>query len=616
MKNFFAEIKDRKVRKYLAIYLSSCITTIGIVHLFSFRYRLPTFIFDALLVFLLFGIVSVIIAAWFHGKEGNQKTKKIEYFIHSAVFLAAVVVSYLVANKGPIKILSLNSKTIAVLPFANFSDSKEDEYFSDGITEDILTQLSKISELKVISRTSVMKYKNTKLSLPEIGKELNAGVILEGSIRRAGDKVRITGQLINANNDEHIWAETFDRKVDDIFEVQSEIAKQIAKELEAKLAAKEELLIEAKPTNNIEAYAFCLKGRKFASMYTNEDNEKAIEFYKKALEIDPEYALAYAELASAYDQKIRRYFYSQDWRDSAIAMSNKALSINPNLAEGHASLAKSYEARQNYKLAKYHYERAIRLRPNYYAAIYNLGIVYFNEGRIDKAYELINKSILLEPDNVFGYIVNGGIYQKLSCDTLALVNFGKALELEPNNLLAHIYIIDQYILMNDLVKAEEYFTKLKNLSPEWFYTYATGAKLEMLKGNFNEAKKYYDIANELAGNIEYDYAFIISQLNKSEESDSIISRELRNYQKQIKEVKNGTGLLFKSLADLYALKGEYEQSLKWLNIAVNNGWYEYKINLVYPYMDSLKNRNDFNKIIERMKIKTDSLAFLIGSNNR
>lgn len=176
--------------------------------------------------------------------------------------ISAVGISYLLANRGPIKILELNSKTVAVLPFTNLSDSKEDEYFIDGITEDILTQLSKISELRVISRTSVMKYKNTNLTIPEIGRELNAGAILEGSIRRAGEKVRITGQLINANNDEHIWAESFDRNIDDIFAVQSEIAKRIANELEAKLAPKEEILLTTKPTNNIEAYAYCFKGPK------------------------------------------------------------------------------------------------------------------------------------------------------------------------------------------------------------------------------------------------------------------------------------------------------------------------------------------------------------------
>ncbi len=615
MKNFISEIKDSKIRKYLVLYLSACITTIGVVHLFSFRYKLPTFIFDTLLIILLFGIISVIILAWFHGKEGSQKTKSIEYVLHSIILIAAVGSSYFLANRGPIMILELNSKTIAVLPFTNLSESKEDQYFIDGITEDILTQLSKISELRVISRTSVMKYKDSNLTIPEIGRELSAGAILEGSIRRSGEKVRITGQLINANNDEHIWAESFDRNVDDIFVVQSEIAKRIANELEAKLAPKEEMLLSTKPTNNIEAYAFCLKGRKFASRYTNDDNEKAIEFYKKALQIDSNYALAYASLASAYDQKVRRYFDSEEWRDSAIAMSNKALSINPNLAEGHSSLAKSYEAKQNYKMAKYHYEKAIRLNPSYYAAIYNLGVVYYNEGKLDRAYQLIKESILLEPDNVFGYTVIGGIYQKFNCDKLALTSFNKALEFEPKNLLVHIYIIDQYLLMEDLVNADRYFTNLKEFAPEWFYTFSTGAKLEMLKGNYKESKKYFDKVFELSGAVEYDYAFILSKLKQTEEVDSILNREINNYSESIKNSENGLSFLQKNLADVYSLKGSYKQALKLLNKAVNNGWFEYRINLTYPYLDSLKQDIGFNKIIDRMRMKTDSLKTLVGKDD-
>ena len=611
----YQEIKDRKFRKYLTIYLSASITAIGVVHLFSLRYKLPTFIFDTLLIILLFGILSVMIATWFHGKEGWQKTKSIEYILHLSVMISAVGSAYFLVNRGPIKILNLNSKTIAVLPFTNLSESKEDEYFIDGITEDILTQLSKISELRVISRTSVMKYKNSNLTIPEIGQELNAGAILEGSIRRSGEKVRITGQLINANNDEHIWAESFDRNVDDIFAVQSEIAKRIANELEAKLAPKEEIMLTTKPTNNIEAYAFCLKGRKFASRYTNDDNDKAIEFYKKALQIDSNYALAYASLASAYDQKVRRYFHPEEWRDSAIEMSNKALSINPNLAEGHSSLAKSYEAKQNYKMAKYHYEKAIRLNPSYYAAIYNLGVVYYNEGKLDRAYPLIKKSIILEPDNVFGYTVLGGIYQKFNCDNLAISNFKKALDLEPQNLLAHIYIIDQYILMQDFVSAENYFNTLTKISPEWFYTFSTGAKLELLKKNYENSKKYLDKVISTSATEEYDLAFVLSMLNKKEEADSILNKELQNYTELIKNTSNGLSVLEKNLADIYAIKGKYKQALNLLNRAVNKGWFEYRINLTYPYFDSLKQGSDFNKIIDKMKTKTDSLKTLAGKDD-
>ncbi|MCB9258863.1 MAG: tetratricopeptide repeat protein [Ignavibacteriales bacterium] len=610
--NFFDEIKNRKIRKYLAIYISACITTIGLVHLFSFRYQLPTFIFDTLLIFVSFGAISVIIIAWYHGKDGKQKLKLMEYFLHTLIFILATSFTYFVNQKGSVKLLPLNAKTIAVLPFVNMSDSKEDEYFSDGITDDVLTQLSKISELRVISRTSVMKYKETNYTIPEIANELGAGTILEGSVRRIDKKVRITAQLINSSNDEHIWAETFDRNINDIFEVQSEIAKHIASELEAQLAPKEKLLIETKPTNNIDAYAFCLKGRDFASKYTNEDNERAIEFYKKALAIDSNYAFAYACLASAYDQKVRRYMYSNNWRDSAIIMSNKALSLDPNLAEGHSSLAKSYEAKQNYRLAKYHYEKAIRLNPNYYAAIYNLGVVHFNEGSLDNAFKLINQSVLLEPDNVFGFIVMGGIYQKLNCDSLAIIWFKKALEFEPQNLLAHVYLVEQYLLMNNISSAEKYFENLENFSPDWNYTLSLGSKIQLFKQNYSKAKAYLDKAIKSSGNKkEYDYAYILKQMNKKSEAEVILQSEKNDYKNSIKETFNGNGSIEKSLADIFAIEDDNKSSINWLNKAVSKGWFEYKQNLISPYWSGLKNTKEFQNLVTKMQIKVDSLKQIL-----
>lgn len=611
--NLLNEIKERKIRKSLAIYVSAGITSIGLVHLFSLRYKLPTYIFDSLLIILLFGLISVSIFAWFHGKEGKQKFRTREIILHSMVFISASLSIYFFTYKSPIKILPINSKTVAVLPFVNMSNSPEDEYFSDGITEDILTQLSKINELKVISRTSTMKYKNTELSIPEIGRELGAGTILEGSVRHIGDRIRITGQLINANSDEHIWAETFDRNTKDIFALQSEIAKYIATKLEAKLAPKEEKLLEIKPTSNFEAYALCLKGRQLASKYNDEDNERAINYYKDALKLDSNYALAYAGLASSYDQKVRRYFYANSWRDSAIAMSKKALSLNPDLAEGHSSLAKSYEALGKNQLAKFHYKRAINLVPNYYAAIYNLGVVYFNEGSLDNAYKLIEKSILLEPDNVFGYIVMGGIFQKLDCDESAIHWFKKALKLEPQNLLAHIYIIEQFLLMDDLLQAEEYFKNLMQINPDWLYTYLTGAKVELLRNNFKKSFEYMQSANKISDMKGYEYAYLLKRLNDTTSAESLLNSTLGEYKEEMKNKESENSSIYIDLSNIYSLIGDQENAIGNYEKAVKKGWIEYKKNLVYPYMDSIKSDRNFKLLIKRTQKKIDSMKTIIKS---
>ncbi|MEK9138819.1 MAG: hypothetical protein AAB393_16995, partial [Bacteroidota bacterium] len=233
---FLQELKVRNIRKTMAIYLSSALTTIGVVKLFAEVYDLPTAIFNVVVVFLTCGAASAFAVAWYHGGEGPQKPKKKEFAIHTLVLIAAVFLSFRVAGSQRTISRVPDNRTIAVLPFKNLSDNKEDEYFSDGIMEDILTQLSKISDLRVISRTSVMKFKDSQKTIREIGSELGVAAILEGSVRRDGMRVQIAGRLINSTTDEQIWGETYQREIKDIFAIQSEVARKIAAELKAQLS--------------------------------------------------------------------------------------------------------------------------------------------------------------------------------------------------------------------------------------------------------------------------------------------------------------------------------------------------------------------------------------------
>ena len=185
-------------------------------------------------------------------------------------------------------------KSVAVLPFQNLSPDPENAFFADGMTEDILTQLAKIRDLKVISRSSVMRYKGTQKPIQTIAAELGVATVLEGSVRRAGNRVRIVGQLIDARTDEHLWAETYDRELKDVFAIQSEVAQRIAAALKATLSPAEKKRIEQSPTQNLAAYDLYLKGRELYNRYRKADNEAAIELFQKALELDPAFALGYA----------------------------------------------------------------------------------------------------------------------------------------------------------------------------------------------------------------------------------------------------------------------------------------------------------------------------------
>ncbi len=270
---------------------------------------------------------------------------------------------------------ALDRKSIAVLPFQNLSPDPENAFFADGMTEDILTQLAKIRDVKVISHTSVMRYKGTQKPIQTIAWELGVATVLEGSVRRDGNRVRIVGQLIDARSDEHLWAETYDRELKDVFAIQSEVAQRIAAALEATLSPAEKKRIEQSPTWNLAAYDLYLKGRELYSHYRKADNETAIELFLKALELDPSFALAYAGLGDAYAQRVNRFGFPQSWLDTSLEVSRKAIALNSDLAEGYKALGLVYNVKGKYRESLDATRRAAEINPNYASAVVNVGNV-------------------------------------------------------------------------------------------------------------------------------------------------------------------------------------------------------------------------------------------------
>ena len=297
----------------------------------------------------------------------NLAKKFREGVLWAAMFLAIILmgVNFLYKNESPSDPAPTegNQVSIAVLPFSNFSTSKEDEYFSDGITEDILSMLSKIDNFQVISRTSTNQYKGTNKSMKQIGKELNATHVLEGSVRRDNNKVRIVAQLIDTKTDDHVWAETYDREITEIFEVQSLVAEDIAMALENKLSIEDQAELRKKPTDDLQAYDFYLQGREYYRRYTPEDNEIAINLFQKAIEVDSSYALAYAGLGDALGQKAYRFFSKPELLDSALAASQKAIDLDEKCSEGYKSLGLVYQYKGQNDKAMEAYEKGFGAEP-------------------------------------------------------------------------------------------------------------------------------------------------------------------------------------------------------------------------------------------------------------
>jgi TolB-like protein len=238
-----------------------------------------------------------------------------------------------------VRLAPSSAKSIAVLPFDNLSRDPDNAYFCEGVQDEILTRLAKVADLKVISRTSTQQFKSKPDNLPQIAKQLGVAHVLEGSVQRASDQVRVNVQLINALTDAHLWADTFDRKLTDNFAVESEIAKTIAETLQVKLTGAERTALAARSTENSEAYELYLRGRYFLAKRSSDDLRQAINYFDQAITKDPNYAPAYAELADGY--AILLDYANVSWADvlpKARAAAQKALALDDNLAEAHVSL--------------------------------------------------------------------------------------------------------------------------------------------------------------------------------------------------------------------------------------------------------------------------------------
>ncbi|MGA7837754.1 MAG: tetratricopeptide repeat protein, partial [Ignavibacteriaceae bacterium] len=495
------------------------------------------------------------------------------------------------------------ANSIAVLPFENMSDSKEDEYFSDGVTEDILTNLSKASGLKVISRTSVMKYKNTKKSIREIGKELGAETILEGSVRRAGNRVRIVGQLIDAVHDTHIWSQSYDREMKDIFAIQSEIAEKIATALQANLLPLEKELIETNNTQNIDAYTYYLKGRHLYYNFTDEDNNKAIDLFNKALEIDPNYALAYAGLADAYNQRVGKFGYSAELYDSSLALSEKALKLNPDLPEGYKAIGLTHDNLGKRELALVDYEKAIKLNPNFASAMLNYALIKLSLGKYDDSFYWLRRANTLEPDNVWVIMSIGNVYKYLLCDSLAIEWGKKAISLDPENAFIQMYVGGIYLYAGKFDEAksttERAFAINDKLVLGWFFK----SQIEDVLGNYKVSKEYLDnYMKQANANPEYFYAYSLLKLNKKKEAMKILADEKKEYVKYLRNNPDDASAFdYNALAEIYAILNEKDKAFEAWEKAIEEGWLDIRRNTLFPYFENLRDDAEYKRLLSLMQ---------------
>ena len=409
MSGFFEEVKRRKVYRVAAAYI---IAAGGIIQLASAAFpawELPNWALRLVIVLLLIGFPIALLLAWAFDvtPQGIKTTpasapkanlrRNLLVLVAAGVLVSAIAGFFLLLPRASAHKID---KSIAVLPFENLSDDKENAYFADGIQDDVLTNLSKIGDLKVISRTSVMPYRGKASNVREIGKALGVATILEGSVRRIGNRVRVNVQLINAENDQHIWAEDYDRDLTDVFAIQTDLAKKIVGELQAKLSPAEQAQMERKPTENGEAYlAFVQAHNLFVAGVEDIGKLKQSEqLYARAIELDPKFALALAWYSQLESWIVHTYDPTRERREKARALAEQALQLQPDLPEAHLAMGFSlYYGDNDFEAALKEFEIAQRGLPNEAEGYLALGAIQRRMGKWSESTASLKKAAGLNP---------------------------------------------------------------------------------------------------------------------------------------------------------------------------------------------------------------------------
>jgi len=579
--NFFSELKRRNVYKVAVAYaIVGWLLVQVATQVFPFL-EIPNWVVRLVIALVMIGFPIALVIAWaFEATpEGIKRTEDVDLGAaakqpkkHTWIYVVVIGAAFSVglffvgrysARNGS-SASELSAKSIAVLPFDNLSRDPDNAFFAEGVQDEILTRLAKVADLKVIARTSTQKFKSAPENLPDIAKQLGALNILEGSVQKVNDQVRVNVQLINALTNAHLWAEIYDRKLTDIFAVESDIAKTIADTLQAKLTGSEKTAISKEPTANTEAYELYHKGRSLWEKRTGDNIPKAIAFYEQAIARDPNYALAYAGLSSAY---ILSPFYAGANRLEMSAKAKeaalKALRLDPNLAEAHSALGKVlFFSEIDLAGAMREYKRAIELKPNDAGAHHWFGNDSLAAlGQFEEAIAEGRRAVELDPLSIVINADLGATFYYAHRDNESVRQLRKTLEIDPTS----------------------------------FYTrYTLGIALQA-KGDLPGAIAEYEKANQLNDNTTVS---TLHAAAKAQAGDKDAARRMLSELDEISKHREVVGYL---RALLYLSLNNKDEALRWLeqDYEERDGSNICWIN-VDPLLDSLHGDPRFEALVQKV----------------
>jgi TolB-like protein/Flp pilus assembly protein TadD len=661
MSGFFEEVQRRKVYRVAAAYIIAAGFIIQIGSAVFPALELPNWTFRLVVVLLLVGFPIALILAWAYdvtpegiratatpSTPGSHRRRNVIMLIAIGVIISAAAGFFLLPRVSAHKI----DKSIAVLPFQNLSDERENAYFADGIQDDILTNLSKIGDLKVISRMSVMSYRGDGTrNAREIGKALGVGALLEGSVRRAGNRVRVSVQLINADNDEHIWAEDYDRDLTDVFVIQTDLAQKIATSLQAKLSPNEKERLDRRPTQNSDAYLLFLQAHDYATRMDvfQQASAKAVPLFEQAIKLDPNFALAFAGLSMAESWLYHTTDPTPARREKARLHADEALRLQPDLPEGHLALGFSYYyGDRDYERALTEFETARHGLPNEAQAYLAIGAIQRRQGKWTESTANFEKAAALDPKNVSLLINLATNYTALRNFEAADKTLDRAIAIAPYSF--ETVVMKGYLAANlggDLGVVEKQFSSMPaEIDSNGLITWVRFGIL-MLERKFSEALDavqkfpgetlvcnttapmpkaflegtiHFLQGNKAQSQIEFEHARVVSEQLLREALDDparhaqhgLILAALGRKQEAIAEGKRAVELLPESqdavdgpncteaLAQIYAWTGEPDEALRLIDhlLKIPGGLAIQTLKLD-PAWDCLRNDPRFQALIDK-----------------
>ena len=465
LKNYISELKRRKVFKAGIAYLVVAWVIIQVMAIILPIYDAPPIILKTIVSILGVSFPIWLIIAWVYEitPDGIKKTEDIEKLtstrsishLNKAIVSSLSILSLLLLywqfinipntqmGKEKSEIMeSANSseRSIAVLPFTNMSSDKEQDYFCDGITEDIINDLTRLENLHVVARTSSFAFRDKNQDIREIGLKLGVQTIADGSVRKIGNSLRITAQLINVSNGYHIWSKRYDRELKDVFAIQNEIAENIAQALEVNLSKEKKQALGGAKTQDIQAYDFYLRGRDYFHQRNQEKRLLSIAMFRKAIQKDENYALAYSGLADSYSWIYMFFDNDIENLQQALAASQKALELDPKLAEAHSSRGIALAQNKQFSEAEKEFAQAIQLNPKLFDPYYEYGRICRMQGKHDQAAKLFEKALQVRPEDYEVALFLVSAYEDVNMESkaeeanqLALDIVRKHLELYPDD---------------------------------------------------------------------------------------------------------------------------------------------------------------------------------------